>query len=148
MNSCKTKLASFKIIGGIIFLLFTMFYVQAQTRTTKEAKVIFVVSEKSDALSHLELYNTFQKMNGPEALEKYPNSQFYIGLLQGSYEVVQAMVRPQTGTTIIVFINQPLFGDSDMVITDYKSPGDLIKIGNIDAKVISNSKGELILKTQ
>ena len=148
MNSCNSKLASFKIIGGIFFLLFTMFYVQAQTRTTKEAKVIFIVSERKEAESHIVLFGGFQQMKRDEILEKYPNCQFYIGLLQGSYEVVQAGVRPQKGTTIIVFINQPLFGDSDMVITDYKSPGDLIKIEKKEASVISNNKGELILKTQ
>ncbi len=118
MNSCKTKLPSFKIIGGIIFLLFTMFYVQAQTRTTNEAKVILVVSEKSDEISHLELFNTFEKMKGNEILEKYPNCQFYIGLLQGSYELNENDVIPLMGSTIIMYTDRHYLSGNRLLPSD------------------------------
>ena len=148
MNSCKTKLPSFKIIGGIIFLLFTMFYVQAQTRTTNEAKVILVVSEKSDEISHLELFNTFQKMNSPEVLEKYPNSQFYIGLLEGSYELNKNNIIPIKGSTIIMYTDRQYLSGNILFPSDKFSAGDQLDLGSIKAKVVSKKKGELILKTQ
>jgi len=68
--------------------------------------------------------------------------------MEGSYEIVQARVRPQRGTTIIIFNSQTIFGDTDMVFKDQFSAGDPIKIGKTEARVISNSKGELVLETE
>jgi len=129
-------------------LLFLSINGSAQVISTKEAKVILVVDERKETVSNIVLFGNFQQMKRAEVLEKYPNSKFYIGLMEGSYEVFQAGVRPQKGTTIIIFINQPIFRETDMLFTDYKNPGDTIKIGNSEARVISNNKGELILKTQ
>ena len=119
----------------------------AQVLSTNEAKVVAVVAAESNAIKALELFA--DQDNKEEQLQKkYPDCQFYIGLMEGSYEVVQTQVYPQRGTTIIIFNNQPLFRDANMVFTEHYSPGDLIKIGKKEARVISNSKGELILKTQ
>lgn len=139
-----------KLKTGLFFivLLFLSINGNAQVLSTKEVKVIFVVDERNEAESHIVLFDNFQQMKGAEVLEKYPDCQFYIGLMEGSYEVVRARVRPQKGTTIIIFNNQTISGDTDIVFMGHYSPGDPIKIGRTGARVISNNKGELILKTQ
>lgn len=139
-----------KLKARLFFAILVFFGLigNAQVLSTKEAKVILVVDEKKEAVSHIVLFGNFQQMKRAEVLEKYPNCKFYIGLMEGSYEVDQTMVCPQKGATIVIFINQPIFGEPDLVFADYKSPGDSMKIGNTDAMVISNRKGELVLKTQ
>lgn len=139
-----------KLKAGLLFIVLVFLSINgnSQVLSTKEAKVILVVDEKKEAVSHIELYGNFQLMKRAEVLEKYPNCQFYIGLMEGSYEVVQTQVYPQIGTAIIIFNSQPLFRDTNIVFTEHYSPGDLLKIGKTEARVISNKKGELIIKTQ
>ncbi len=122
-------------------------YTYGQTMTTREAKVVVVVNTENSTIRALALFTDTEIEREP-LQQKYTDCNFYIGLMEGNYEIVQAKVRPQKGATIIIFSNQPIFGDSDMVFTEHYCPGDPIKIGNIEAVVISNNKGELILKTQ
>lgn len=136
------------IISLMIVLTFVpvygIFSATAQTMTTNEAKVVVVVDTGNNTIRSLVLF-TDSEIEEERLQQKYSDCKFYIGLMKGSYEVVQTMVRPQTGTTIIVFNNQPMFGDTDMVFPDYYNPGDLIKVGKKVARVVSNNKGELIL---
>ncbi len=124
-----------------------IFSATAQTMSTREAKVVAVVNAENTNIKALELF-TDQDTEENWLQKKYPDCKFYIGLMEGSYEVVQARVRPQRGTTIIIFNNQTIFGDTDIVFMGHYSPGDPIKIGKTAARVISNNKGELILKTE
>ena len=135
---------------GLLFiaLLFLSINGNTQVISTKEAKVILVVDEKSDTISHLELYNTFQKMNGPEALEKYPNSQFYIGLLEGSYELNKNYIIPIEGSIISMYTDKQFLSSNTSFPIGNISAGDKLKFGQVKAKVVSKKKGELILKTQ
>ena len=139
------------IISFMIVLTFVpadgIFSATAQTMSTNEAKVVVVVDTGDNTIQSLVLF-TDSEIEEERLQQKYSDCKFYIGLMEGSYEVVQTMVRPQTGTTIIVFNNQPIFGDNDMVFTEYYNPGDLIKIGKKLARVVSNNKGELILSIQ
>jgi hypothetical protein len=135
---------------GLLFiaLLFLSINGNTQVISTKEAKVILVVDEKSDTISHLELFNTFQKMNGPEALEKYPNSQFYIGLLEGSYELNKNYIIPIEGSIISMYTDKQFLSSNTSFPIGNISAGDKLKFGQVKAKVVSKKKGELILKTQ
>ena len=132
-------------IAGLIMVIGQFSY--GQNMTTKEAKVVVVVDSENKTIRSLELF-TDTETEGERLQQKYLEGNFYIGLMEGSYEVVQGKVRPQKGTIVIIFNNQPIFGDTDMVLIKHYNPGDPIKIGNIEAVVISNNKGELILKTQ
>lgn len=130
-----------------IIAVYGIFSATAQTMSTMEAKVVAVVNAENNTIRTLELFADKDNVN-ESLIKRYPDCQFYIGLMEGSYEVVQAGVLPQKGTTIIIFNNQTIFGDTDMVFKGHYNPGDSIKIGKTEAKVISNNKGELILKTQ
>ncbi|MGB5359035.1 hypothetical protein [Eudoraea sp.] len=135
------------LIVMTVVLLYGIFSATAQTMTTREAKVVVAVNTENNTIQALILFADLDTKED-QLREQYSNCKFFIGLMEGSYKVVQAMVRPQRGATVSIFYNQPLFGDTDMAFMDYYSPGDLIKIENLEARVISNNKGELILKTQ
>ena len=138
MISYKTKLPSFKIIGSIIFLLFTMFYVQAQTRTTKEAKVILVVDKDSNQITNIELFNT--QITENEISKKYSKSIFFLGLFKGRYELNNNAIVPKSESIITMYTDKQLFSNYQF------SPSKNITIGNIKTNEISRKKGELILK--
>ncbi len=140
------KVITLLIVGTVVFL-YGIFSATSQTMTTREAKVVVAVNTENKTIRALVLFADLDTRED-RLQEQYSNCKFYIGLMKGSYKVVQAMVRPQRGATVNIFYNQPLFGDADMVFMDNYSPGDLIKIGNSEARVISNNKGELVLTTQ
>ncbi|MGB5666492.1 MAG: hypothetical protein WBM53_06575, partial [Maribacter sp.] len=120
----------------------------AQSLTTKETKVVLVVKGASEGIRKLALFNTFEKMKGNEILEKYPNCQFYIGLLQGSYELNENDVIPLMGSTIIMYTDQPYLSSNRILPSIRYFAGDQLDMGSGKAKVVSDKKGELILKTQ
>lgn len=118
----------------------------AQTMTTKQAKVVVAVNPADNTIRALVLF-TDRENREDQFQEQYSKCNLYIGLMEGSYEVVRTIVRPKRGTTVNIFYNQPLSGLENLVMEHY-SPGDFLKIGNSMARVISNIKGELILKIQ
>ncbi|MGB5272644.1 MAG: hypothetical protein WBN39_01200 [Flavobacteriaceae bacterium] len=138
-----------KSIPWVAFLFMSSIFLgHAQTLTTTETKVVLVVKGASEGISQLALFNTFEKMKGEEIFEKYPNSQFYIGLLQGSYELSKNDVIPLKGTTIIMYTDQPYLSSNRILPRARFSVGDQLDLGSGKAKVVSNKKGELILNTQ
>ena len=134
----KTKLPGFKIIGCITFLLFTMFYVEAQTRTTNEAKVILVVDKVSNEITNIELYNT--QITENEMSKKYLKSMFFLGLFKGRYALKNNAIIPKSESIITVFTDKLLFSNTEF------SPGKNLMIGSLKTQEISRKKGELILK--
>jgi hypothetical protein len=116
-----------------------MFYVQAQTRTTKEAKVILVVDKDSNQITNIELFNT--QITENEMNKKYLKSVFFLGLFKGRYELNNNAIMPKSESIITIYTDKLLFSNSEF------SPGKNIKIGSIKTKEISRKKGELILKT-
>jgi len=131
----------------LFFLMASMLVGHAQSLTTNETKVVLVVKGVSEGITQLALFNTFEKMKGKEILEKYPNCQFYIGLLQGSYELNENDVIPLMGSTIIMYTDQPYLSSNSTLPSTRFSTGDQMDLGLGKAKVVSNKKGELILKT-
>ena len=138
MISTKTKLPSFKNIGCITFLLFTVFYVEAQTRTTKEAKVILVVNKNSNEITNIELFNT--QITKSEMNKKYLKSMFFLGLFIGRYELNNNAIVPKSESIITVYTDKLLFSNTEF------SPGKNLMIGSVKTQEISRKKGELILK--
>jgi len=138
--------------SGMVFLfLASILLGHAQsktTKTTKETKVIMVVEGTAEGITQVVLFNTFEKMKGNEIFGKYPNSQFYIGLLQGRYEVNDDKVTPSKGSTIIMYTDRHYLSSNRIPPSDGFSVGDHLNLGSGKAKVVSNKKGELILKTQ
>ena len=138
-----------KSTGCVVFLFMaSMVFGHAQSLITKETKVVVVVKGASEGITQLALFNTFEKMKGNEILEKYPNCQFYIGLLQGNYELNENDVIPLMGSTIIMYTDQPYLSSNNTLPSARFSAGDQLDLGLGKAKVVSNKKGELILKTQ
>lgn len=134
----KTKLPGFKIIGCITFLLFTMFYVEAQTRTTNEAKVILVVDKVSNEITNIELFNT--QITENEMSKKYLKSMFFLGLFKGRYALKNNAIIPKSESIITVFTDKLLFSNTEF------SPGKNLMLGSLKTQEISRKKGELILK--
>ncbi len=143
-------MGTIKLKAGLYFVVIVFFVINcnAQVLSTIETKVVLVVNEKSDEISHLELFNTVEKMKGNGILEKYPNCQFYIGLLEGSYELNKNNVIPLIGSTIIMYTDKPYLSSNRILPSPRFSAGDQLDLGSGKAKVISNKKGELILETQ
>ena len=134
--------------GMVLLLLVGMGLGHAQSLTTNETKVVLVVKGASEGISQITLFNTFEKMKGNGILEKYPDCQFYIGLLRGGYELNDNDVTPLLGSTIIMYTDQPYLSSNRILPSARFSRGDQLSLGSGSAKVISNKKGELILKTQ
>ena len=134
--------------GLVLLLLVSMGFGHAQSLTTNETKVVLIVKGASEGISQIALFNTFEKIKGNGILEKYPNCQFYIGLLRGSYELNDNDVTPLIGSTIIMYTDQPYLSSNRIIQSARFSAGDQLSLGSGSAKVISNKKGELILETQ
>lgn len=120
---------------------------QSQTLSTKETKVVLIVDSESNNVTDLALFSIIQKMDKERLRKKYPNHKFYIGLLKGNYEIQGSDILPKENTSVIMFTEKQIFLEANFFSSDDLSPGDSFNIGKTKAKVVSNKKGELILKT-
>ena len=109
--------------------------------------MIVVVNEKSDAVEHIDLLANFQKMEKKQLRDDYDHHKFFLGVLSGTYGILEKGITPGENTTIVLYTDKqfPLleqsFPRSDL------APGDYFSLGNTKAKVITNKKGALTLKT-
>ena len=142
----KTEAVKIGIPTTIIFFL-TIGVCHAQTLSTKETKVVLIVDSKSDSVTEMTLFTTMQKMDKELLKKKYSDCKFYIGLLKGSYEIKGVNIVPKEGTTVIMFTEKQIFPEAFLFSSEDLSPGDSFDIGKTKARVVSNKKGELILKT-
>lgn len=117
----------------------------AQTRSTKQAKILLIVDEKNTKVMGLELFETGDIQN---IRKRYPGSKFYIGLLSGSYELEKRKVVPKVGATIILYTDRQFFPNEELFPNENYAPGDRLDLGEASTKIISKNKGELILKAQ
>lgn len=120
----------------------------AQTHSTKETKVILVVSSKTGAVTQLELFHTFQSKKREEIYKKYNDCKFYVGLLKGRYEVNGNYIEPKKNTTIVMYTDKQIFPENYFLPADKLLPGDRFDLGQIKAEVVSSKKGELVLRTR
>jgi len=127
----------FKIL--ILLSIIGFYQVQAQTRITKETKVVLVVNKKTNEVTNMKL---FDAKNSEKILpKKYPNSKFYIGVLKGNFELNSDIIEPKSGAIITMYTDKQLFSNDKFV------GNDNITIGKIKTQIISSKNGELVLKT-
>lgn len=135
----KQNLLKSKAAYLLFLLLFSVSVFTAQTRSTKETKVVLIVSQKTNEVSGLELFET---QNTENILpKKYPGNTFYLGILKGTYELHNNVVLPKSGAIITVYTDKQLFSENHLSLKES------INFGSVKTKVVSRNKGELILKT-
>lgn len=135
----KENLIKSKASYLLLLLLFSVCFSNAQTRSTKETKVVLIVNQKTNEVSGLELFET---QNSEIMLpKKYPSNIFYLGILKGTYELAKNVVQPKSGAIITIYTDKQLFSE------DQFSLKESINFGSVKTKVVSRNKGELILKT-
>ena len=127
-----------KLFYTYIMVVFGLSFAQAQTRSTVKTKVILVVNEKSNSVTNLELFT--QKNSEDKLLKKYPNSHFYLGMLAGDFELKDGIIELKTGAVIAMYTDKQLFSNKQFY------PKENIIIGNSKTIIISNKKGEIIVK--
>lgn len=116
----------------------------AQSKTTKETKVIAVVTDNSITAIELFKNTSIQK---EKLIKKHPKSKFYIGLLKGRYELKKQVLIPKNDAVITLFTEKQVFKESLLFKDKKPNQGEIISIGKTKAKVIEVKKGELIIKT-
>tara|TARA_R110002073_G_scaffold279026_1_gene442926 strand:- start:181464 stop:181871 length:408 start_codon:yes stop_codon:yes gene_type:complete len=131
---------SYKVISVLLLLLITTYYSSAQTRSTKETKVLLIVDSNATKIIGMELFD--KDKDQEMLLKKYPNSLFYLGLLKGNYELKDELIIPKSGAIITMYTNKEIFSSKRFLTNDE------IFIGNVKTTVVSEKKGEVILKTQ
>lgn len=119
----------------------------AQTHSTKETKVILVVKAETETVTHIVLFNDFEKLNRDEVAAIYPKSQFYIGLLSGSYLLEKHGLTPGERTSVIMYTNKEIFQKEAFLSEKNMVPGDKVSIANTMARIVSSKKGELTFIT-
>ncbi len=131
-----------------IFVLFVVGLCPAQTYSTKETKVVLVVDAESEIVTHIALFTKMQKIGKARFLEKrYKGCKFYVGLLNGSYEIDNDIIVPKENTTIIMYTDKQIFLEEYFLPADRLLSGDRFDVGKIKAEVVSSKKGELVLRT-
>ena len=119
-------------------MLFGLSFAQAQTRSTMKTKVISIVNEKSNSVTDLKVYT--QERSKDKLLKKYPNSYFYLGMITGDFELKNEIITLKTGAIVTMYTHKQLFSNIEF------KPNKTIKIGRSKTKIISNKKGEIIVK--
>ncbi len=135
----KVDITKSKIYSVLILLLFGLFFCSAQTISTNETKIVFILNQKTNTVSGITLLDIENSKN--VLPNTYPNHIFYLGILKGSYKLSDNMVIPLTESTITIYTDKALFSE------DQFSQLDQINFGSVKTKVISKKKGEIILKT-
>ena len=135
----KAYIGNWKICSTLTMFLFFVVFSSAQTKSTTEAKVVLILSKKTNDVSRIIFLDT---ENSENILPKtYPNHIFYLGILKGSYELNDGQIEPLSGSTITVYTDKLLFSENQFPHLDH------INFGSVKTKVISKKKGEIILKT-
>jgi hypothetical protein len=135
----KAYIGNWKICSTLTMFLFFVVFSSAQTKSTTEAKVVLILSKKTNDVSRIIFLDT---ENSANTLPKtYPNHIFYLGILKGSYELNDGLIEPLSGSTITVYTDKMLFSEDQFSLLED------INFGNVQTKIISKKKGEVTLKT-
>ncbi len=120
---------------------------RTQDRSTRETKVVLVVSERTNTVTGIVLFNEIEKRDQQAVLAEYPESKFFIGLLQGSYRNLEGMgIAPLPNTTVNMYTSKEYFPGDQFFPGEQFVPGDPFKLGNIRARVVSSKDDRLTLK--
>ena len=132
------------VVAAVLFCGKTL----AQERVTKGTKIILAVNEESEVVEHIELLINFQKIKKEQLLEKYGHHKFFLGELKGTYIHNKNGILLGKDTIVIMFTDKQFSPPGQYFEGDNLRPGDEFYLGDTKAKVITNKKGELIIKTQ
>lgn len=137
------------LIGNTTFLYVLLLVsfnllAQAQTKTTKETKLIVIVSSDGE-ITALELFEN-DKSNRKRLLEIYPESAYFLGTLVGRYQMNGTHVVPVPESTVKVFKGHKLFSEKGFSKGEDFEKGNDIMLGEVRALILEHSKAELILK--
>jgi len=132
----------------ILLSLFDVAVLQSQTHATNETPIVLVTRIESDLIVGIELLNSFWDKSEDEVMAAYPDCKFYKGLLKGKYERTESLIIPEKGAFITIYTNEQIFSRESFLSESQPSPGDKYTIGKTKSKIISNQKGELILKIE
>lgn len=139
-----------KKLGCFLLLIFMggCLVIGAQTHSTKETKVILVVGVNTKTITHIVLFNSFDKLKRQQVEEAFAHSRFYIGLLRGDYTLDDYGLKPEKDAEVVIYTNRQVFKKEPFLSRDGIALGDKVKLGNRMARLISNNKGEITLITQ
>lgn len=128
----------------LIWIFFLQTFAQAQPMVTKEAKILLVMDLDARDFKTMEL---FKDQNSLKTLViKYPGYGVYIGLLEGGYELYENHIRPEEDAVITIYTDQQLFAGNSSFPSEIYPVGEVFKMQGNEVRVVSNKKGELILK--
>ncbi len=133
------------MIRILVFILFfsVVSQVKAQSKTTKETRVVVVITkEEISTLVHYERFRSSREL----FLKKYDKSKFFIGVLKGKYRVENDQILPLPEATITIYTEKQIFNKAGLFSKEKPKPGDLLKVGKIKAKVITAGKEEITVK--
>lgn len=116
---------------------------RSQTRSTKEAKILLIVNESNTKIKGLEL---FEPENVQNIDTRHPRSKFFIGLFKGSYELEERRVVPKEGAVLTIYTERQFFPNDELFLSENFVAEDQLNLGDTETKIISNSKGELVLR--
>ncbi len=152
LRSFEIMIRKICFIKNICILFITMIFIaqiRAQARTTNDMPIVLVTNLESDQLVGIELSNDFWQRTVEDILRVYPKHEFYKGLLKGKYELKEDhLVFPTTGTIITVYTEQRIFPSKSSLSKAQLKVGDDYRLGEAKSKVISNQKGELIVRVE
>ena len=130
---------------SLLFLAtFCVWFGNAQPMITKEVKVILIMDPDRPGFTAMELFDDQRDENSDK--NTYMAHNVYIGLLKGGYELHESTIRPEKGSTITVYTDRQLYNGKDSFPKGDYPKGGQLKISKASAIVISNRKGELLLK--
>jgi len=132
----------------IILLCLSCTMGAAQEQSTKEMKVVVIINSVTNLVDHLELMHSFQQKDKTQIFATYPKHCFYYGLLKGKYTVDNEHILPLENTTITIYTERQLFPEHPFYANEELLAGDTYRLGKTTSKVIANSGGELIVRTQ
>lgn len=136
-----------RIFITVTFLMLGFTSIEAQSRMTKETKVVLVINEKTNLITNI----VTQASSGVERemTKKYPNSIFYSGLLKGGYKNDKYGLGPIIGSLITIYTNRQLFADDRLGNFDRMGnfkKGDVVKLGRNQGEIISKLQVEMTIK--
>ena len=135
-------------------LLFSWFLIctsslPAQELTTKETKVVFVVNSISHEIIHLDLFDVISAYDKTDLKQRFPGCKFYLGILEGSYEIVDdGGIKPVRNSILTLYTATPLWEADSFLETKALKPGGTLHLGSASkSEIITFKEGLITLKT-
>ena len=133
------------LLTTLMVLVFAAFG-QAQTRSTNQTKVVFIVQQESKKVLSIHLLSSMAEKKDRLAQE-YPNCRFFLGELRGQYELKQDVIFPQPASILTMYTEREVFVLQNNFPAKNLKAGDYLLLGQVTTEVLSKKEGEVVLKT-